>query len=192
MSSTLEAHSHKEGDSMLLKSPGVGMFRPSLRVGDSVLEGIVVGTLDVLGRTQTVLAPRGVDGQCVHLLKANSYVDYDTVVLRVGTAVQSGAHGSSQASEKHANTAGQLTFNAPMSGRFYRHPSPDEAPFVEVGSTIRHGDTIGLLEVMKTFNRLVYEGAGLPAEAKVSAIVAEDGDDVMRGAVIFELVAIAK
>ena len=191
MSSTLQAHAQKADDATLLKSPGVGLFRPSLRVGDSVLEGIVVGTLDVLGRTQTVLAPRGVDGQCVHLSKANSYVDYDTVVLHVGTGVRSDAPGYSQGNEAKADTAGQLTFDAPMSGRFYRHSSPDEAPFVEVGSTLRYGDTIGLLEVMKTFNRLVYEGAELPAEAKVSAIVAEDGDDVMRGTVIFELVAIA-
>ena len=49
------------------------------------------------------------------------------------------------------------------------------------------GQTIGLLEVMKTFNRLVYQGDGLPARALVEKIVPGDGDDVARGDVILLL-----
>lgn len=40
---------------------------------------------------------------------------------------------------------------------------------------------------MKTFNRLVYAGDTLPAEATITAIVPADGDDVTRGDLILEL-----
>ena len=40
---------------------------------------------------------------------------------------------------------------------------------------------MGLLEVMKTFNRLVYQGDSLPGQAKVAQILPSDGDDVVRG-----------
>jgi acetyl-CoA carboxylase biotin carboxyl carrier protein len=46
---------------------------------------------------------------------------------------------------------------------------------------VTHGQTVGLLEVMKTFNRLVYQGDGLPTEATIERVVPEDGDDVVRG-----------
>jgi acetyl-CoA carboxylase biotin carboxyl carrier protein len=74
-----------------------------------------------------------------------------------------------------------------MSGRFYSRPSPTEAPFVAVGDSVRHGQTVGLLEVMKTFNRLVYQGDALPEQAKVEKIVPSEGDDVVRGDVILIL-----
>ena len=74
-----------------------------------------------------------------------------------------------------------------MSGRFYSRPSPTEAPFVVEGDAVHHGQTIGLLEVMKTFNRLVYQGESLPTKAIVEKIVPSDGDDVIRGDAILLL-----
>jgi acetyl-CoA carboxylase biotin carboxyl carrier protein len=74
-----------------------------------------------------------------------------------------------------------------MSGRFYGRPSPEEAPFVVPGDTVKLGQTVGLLEVMKTFNRLVYEGDGLPDTARIVAVVPADGDDVTRGEPILRL-----
>jgi biotin carboxyl carrier protein len=52
---------------------------------------------------------------------------------------------------------------------------------------VQHGKTVGLLEVMKTFNRLVYQGDALPAQATVEKIVPNEGDDVVRGDVILAL-----
>ena len=45
----------------------------------------------------------------------------------------------------------QIEVVAPMVGTFYRAPSPDAAPFVEVGSAVRKGDPLCLIEVMKLF-----------------------------------------
>ena len=74
-----------------------------------------------------------------------------------------------------------------MSGRFYARPSPDKPPFVIQGQTVKTGDTIGLLEVMKTFNRLTYGGAGFPEAATVRRVVPADGDDLNAGDPLLEL-----
>ena len=74
-----------------------------------------------------------------------------------------------------------------MSGRFYSRPSPTEPPFVNAGDTVEHGQTVGLLEVMKTFNRLVYQGDTLPEQAKVESVVPSEGADVVRGDAILIL-----
>lgn len=45
----------------------------------------------------------------------------------------------------------EIVVRAPMVGTLYRRPAPDEAPFVEVGSQVKAGDPICLIEVMKLF-----------------------------------------
>lgn len=49
---------------------------------------------------------------------------------------------------------------AAMLGRFYRASSPGEAPFVEVGSKVRAGDTVCVIEVMKLFNSVAADISG--------------------------------
>jgi len=57
---------------------------------------------------------------------------------------------------------------------------------------VQRGQTVGLLEVMKTFNRLVYQGDTLPEQATVEKIVPDEGDDVVRGDVILALGSLAE
>ena len=59
--------------------------------------------------------------------------------------------------------------------------------FVEIGSVVETGATLGLLEVMKTFHRLHYRGEGLPARAVVRECLVGDGDDVERGQPVFRV-----
>lgn len=65
---------------------------------------------------------------------------------------------------------------APMSGIFWRSPSPGEPPFVEVGDYVEEGQTIGLLEAMKIFSEIPAEATG-----KVVAIPAREGHVVQQG-----------
>lgn len=65
---------------------------------------------------------------------------------------------------------------APMVGTCYRAPSPDEAPFVEVGDLVRVGDTVALIEVMKLFTELKTE-----VDGKVARIDVTDGELVEFG-----------
>lgn len=73
-----------------------------------------------------------------------------------------------------ANQPGSVT--SPMVGTAYRRPSPDAKPFVEIGSEVKVGDRILLVEAMKTFNDIVAPRAG-----KVTAILVEDGQPVEYG-----------
>ncbi len=67
-----------------------------------------------------------------------------------------------------ADVSGE-TIRAPMVGTFYRSPSPDEPPFVEVGSKVSVGDALCLIEVMK-----LYTTIESTVEGTVRAILAED------------------
>lgn len=62
---------------------------------------------------------------------------------------------------------------SPMVGTAYRRPSPDSNPFVDVGSVVKAGDKILLVEAMKTFNEIVA-----PKGGTVTAIFVEDGQPV--------------
>jgi len=70
-------------------------------------------------------------------------------------------------------------------GTARRPPTP---AFVEPGSVVTEGQTIGLLEVMKTFTQLVYRAEnGLPPRARVARVVVPDGGEVKDGGVLLEL-----
>ncbi|MBT8140963.1 MAG: acetyl-CoA carboxylase biotin carboxyl carrier protein [Gammaproteobacteria bacterium] len=62
---------------------------------------------------------------------------------------------------------------SPMVGVFYRSPSPDAAPFVDVGSTVNAGDTICIIEAMKMMNQIEADKSG-----RVKAILASNGEAV--------------
>jgi acetyl-CoA carboxylase biotin carboxyl carrier protein len=53
---------------------------------------------------------------------------------------------------------------APMVGTFYRSPSPGAPPFVEVGSRVKKGDALCIVEVMKLFTTIAAERDGIIAE----------------------------
>jgi acetyl-CoA carboxylase biotin carboxyl carrier protein len=65
---------------------------------------------------------------------------------------------------------------SPMVGTAYRRPSPDAKAFVEIGSSVKQGDKILLIEAMKTFNEIVA-----PRSGTVTAIFVEDGQPVEYG-----------
>ncbi|MDR1827443.1 MAG: acetyl-CoA carboxylase biotin carboxyl carrier protein [Methylobacteriaceae bacterium] len=65
---------------------------------------------------------------------------------------------------------------SPMVGTAYRKPSPEAEDFIEVGSKVKSGDTLLLVEAMKTFNEIVAPRAGT-----VTQILFEDGQPVEYG-----------
>ncbi len=62
---------------------------------------------------------------------------------------------------------------SPMVGTFYRSASPDSKAFVEVGQSVKVGDTICIIEAMKMFNQIEADQAGV-----VKAILCENGQPV--------------
>ena len=68
---------------------------------------------------------------------------------------------------------------SPMVGTFYSSSSPDAEPFVEVGSEIKEGDVVCIIEAMKLMNEIKSEHAG-----KVIQICVKNGDPIEYGQVL--------
>ncbi|HRK25383.1 MAG TPA: acetyl-CoA carboxylase biotin carboxyl carrier protein, partial [Beijerinckiaceae bacterium] len=79
------------------------------------------------------------------------------------------------ASEPHPGTV-----RSPMVGTAYRRPSPDAKPFVEVGSQVKAGDKVLLIEAMKTFNEIVA-----PRGGTITQLLVDDAQPVEFGEPLF-------
>ncbi|MDK8264395.1 acetyl-CoA carboxylase [Pseudomonas oryzihabitans] len=75
---------------------------------------------------------------------------------------------------------------SPLPGTFYRKPTPDAAPYVEVGETVTAGTVIGLVEVMKQFSEVHAE-----VDGTLTAFAVEDGDPVEPGQLLATLSGVA-
>lgn len=71
------------------------------------------------------------------------------------------------------NDSKYITIKSPIIGTFYRKPSPDKPVFVEVGSTIKEGDVLCVIEAMKLFNEIESEVSG-----KIVKILVDDSSPV--------------
>jgi acetyl-CoA carboxylase biotin carboxyl carrier protein len=69
---------------------------------------------------------------------------------------------------------------APLTGVFYRSPSPDAPPYVELGDRVDVGDVLCVLEAMKLFNEIQSDDQG-----KIVRIVPENGELVSQGGELF-------
>jgi len=74
------------------------------------------------------------------------------------------------------------TVNAPLTGVFYRSPTPKAPPFVQIGAVVNKGDVIALIEAMKLFNEIRSTAGG-----KVKRIFAENGQLVRAHQPLLEL-----
>lgn len=68
---------------------------------------------------------------------------------------------------------------SPMVGTFYASPSPDAAPYVKIGQSIKAGDTIGIIEAMKMFNPIEADVSGTVTAILVQPGQAVEFDEVM-------------
>lgn len=72
---------------------------------------------------------------------------------------------------------------SPMVGTFYIKPSPTSNPYVEIGSDVKKGDTLCIIEAMKLMNEIESEFSG-----KIIEILVNDGESVEYGTPLFRIV----
>ncbi len=94
--------------------------------------------------------------------------------VAVASPVSSGSPAAKEAARDPAKHPG--TVHSPMVGTCYHAPSPDAKPYVAIGDTVKAGQTVMIIEAMKTMNQIVT-----PRDGKVSAILVEDGTPVEFG-----------
>ncbi|NOK20092.1 acetyl-CoA carboxylase biotin carboxyl carrier protein, partial [Corallococcus carmarthensis] len=85
------------------------------------------------------------------------------------------------APEKPAEKPGHLV-TSPFVGTFYRTPAPDQPPFVDVGTVVRKGQVLCIVEAMKLMNEIESEVSG-----RIAEVLVENGRPVEFGQALFRI-----
>ena len=170
-------------------APAVGLWSAHPGAGALLAPGSPVGTLTQGNRTRTLALPAGASGRIVSALPRDRVVPvgYGTLLFELAPLTADAVAAGEEPSRSHAVEgvpAGARAVPSPTDGVFYRRSRPGAPAFVEPGQTVRAGQPIGLVEVMKTFNQVLYGGADLPDTATVLEIRAEDGTEIRAGQVL--------
>ena len=97
----------------------------------------------------------------------------------VPAAVVAAAPAAAAAAAEEPAQPGHV-LKAPMVGTFYRSPSPEAKPFVEVGQNVKAGETVCIIEAMKLMNEIEADATGM-----IKAILVESGQPVEYGQPLF-------
>ena len=98
----------------------------------------------------------------------------------VAMAAPVAAPAAAPAEAPAAAVASGHTVKSPMVGTFYRSSSPGAAPFVQIGSVVKEGDTLCIVEAMKILNEIESDKSGT-----VTQILCENGQAVEYGQPLF-------
>lgn len=111
---------------------------------------------------------------------------HSTPASRTATEPQS---GNSTAAEPVSESAGEEEtgkkyeeVKSPIVGTFYRSPSPDDDPYVEVGDRVTPGQTLCIIEAMKIMNEIESEHAGV-----IQEILIDDAQPVEYNQTLFHI-----
>jgi acetyl-CoA carboxylase biotin carboxyl carrier protein len=102
-------------------------------------------------------------------IQSTNVVPAATPIAPTATAAAASSADASTA----ASTSNYIEFKSPMIGTFYRKPGPDKDVFVKVGDEVKTGDVVCVIEAMKLFNEIEFEGAGT-----IVKILVEDASPV--------------
>lgn len=125
------------------------------------------------------------DGEQAITLRKDVIVSSSPAVVTAAPAVSQvsasvpAASAPAPAVEAKEEKKSGTPITSPMVGTFYMAPSPDSAPFVTVGGSVKQGDVVCIIEAMKMMNEIKAEVAG-----KVVEICVEDGQPVEYGQVL--------
>ncbi|WP_417885475.1 acetyl-CoA carboxylase biotin carboxyl carrier protein [Zunongwangia sp.] len=86
---------------------------------------------------------------------------------------QESAETKEKETKPEEDTSKYITVKSPIIGTFYRKPSPDKPVFAEVGTTVKEGDVLCVIEAMKLFNEIESEVSG-----KIVKVLVDDSSPV--------------
>jgi len=122
------------------------------------------------------------DGRRVRLKKAKTSAD-DLLSRSAGNAAKDATLSSeSMTSDEADQDDGLIVVKSPIVGTFYRAPDPDTDPFVEVGTGIKKGQVLCIIEAMKLMNEIDAEEDG-----EIVNIFIENGQAVQYGDKLFAI-----
>ena len=148
---------------------------PAPEAGELSLIRKLAAILNETGLTEIELDHKGAKVRVAKMMQAAAVVHAAPAMVHTPAAAKPLAAAAPVATEEVAGTP----LKSPMVGTAYLLPAPDAAPFVTVGSTVKEGQTVLIIEAMKTMNQIVAPKAG-----KVVKINVENAQPVEFGEVL--------
>lgn len=166
---------HRDGMIAVL-SPSIGRLVLTARPGQVMSPGQHVGELWRLNRRFILQLPDGAHGHINDVKSMDRFtpVQYGQIILHL----QEAPPNRVDVLRKHETKQAGFSIDSPMDGMFYLSSSPNDPPFVSVGDVLKPGQTIGLIEVMKCFYPIKFQGQ---KEAKITEINVKNATPVSTG-----------
>lgn len=193
-SSQMQTLTEIKKSQQLILSPAAGYYSDWPRGGTILTGGSFAGKLKVLNTYYDLYLPEEVYGQVMpeegkdlvvpvaygqELFRLNLDQDLFHREIMV-TEIES------KLKDADRDTIGEgFVVRAFTTGIFYAKPSPDSPPFVTVGQEIEKGKALGLIEVMKTFNHIIFHGTDKADTGKIKKVYVNDAQEVKLGQPLF-------
>jgi acetyl-CoA carboxylase biotin carboxyl carrier protein len=191
---TLEVITEFKDSRHLIQAPTVGYYSERPKHGTFLKGGAFAGKIKILNTYYDLHLPEDIHG----LVGADDDenlifpVDYGKVLFRLNPD----KNIEDDQSEGTSDRTGGETFDVdvPESGHlvrafttgiFYAKPSPDAPTFVSEGEEIEKGTAMGLIEVMKTFNHIIFQGTDKSHKGTVKKVYVKDAQEVKLGQPLF-------
>jgi acetyl-CoA carboxylase biotin carboxyl carrier protein len=193
-----------------LRCPGPGRVRWDRGPGEVLVGGSVVGTLVRDERAYVLAVPAGVRGAVVSVALAHQWnpCGHGDLLATLSTAIADGdghaaqsvgaglragpnrpSHAAGAGADARAAAAdGVWEVRSPTHGTFYTRPAPGAAPYAAAGSVVESGQTVGLVEVMKCFSPILFDGAPF-GRGIVREVLVGDGAEVRADQLLLRIAA---
>jgi len=171
-------------------SPAVGIYYSFPEKGTFLSAGSSIGKLRVFNTVYDLFIPDGVLGEVIFQGERDKVITvaYGQELFRLnpekGLSDLEEKIDEIKSTDKEKHEEGHL-ITAFTTGIFYRKSSPDAPPYVEEGQMVEKGKVLGLIEVMKTFNQIVFTGTDSSDTGKIKKILAKDSQEVKLNQALF-------
>ena len=191
-SGSLTAIAEFSGSQYTVLSPTVGNYTAMPQPGAYLPGGSFVGRLKILNTFYDLCLPGDISGLVV-TDSAKDFifpVEYGQELFRLNQDkrfLEAGEQTVQLIAKAEANAESEAgcVIIAFTPGIFYAKPGPDAPPFVTLGQEIKKGKALGLIEVMKTFNYIIFQGTAQGEAGIIKKIYVKDSQEVKLGQPLF-------
>jgi len=180
----------KNNGQIKILSPTVGIFHRIHNNGDYLCPGSYIGYLSVLKSKIRLYIPEDISG--IADIDISSLRDigigYGDPILTILYTENISTVNNNKKDKFHNNKKQEgIIIRSFITGIFYRKETPDSLPFVKVGSTVKRGDTLGLIEVMKSFNKIIFDEGKNFESGTIEEIFIDNDSEIKMGDPLFRI-----
>ncbi len=182
-------YSEDIGTKYLIRSPGVGKILFTIDDGVFITGGNKIGRMKILNKNFILRIPNDMAGS-IRLLKNHeriTYAAYNEIIFELEKSKKIENNESVIKEDVNITQTNGLIIKSFIDGIFFRRPSPDSEPFVQEGSLVKPGDTLGLIEVMKSFNKIICPDFKKGRNGFITEIYKKDESVIRSGEPLFRI-----